>query len=79
MHHVFVPHLIFISLITLFLGGSCGAAVSAAIEAAKELKEGQRCVVILPDSVRNYMYVIDQYVLNLMIHFFGRYMYNLLS
>lgn len=27
----------------------------AAVEAAKELKEGQRCVVILPDSVRNYM------------------------
>lgn len=27
----------------------------AAVKAAKELKEGQRCVVILPDSVRNYM------------------------
>lgn len=27
----------------------------AAMKAAKELKEGQRCVVILPDSVRNYM------------------------
>jgi cystathionine beta-synthase len=27
----------------------------AAMKAAAELEEGQRCVVILPDSVRNYM------------------------
>lgn len=27
----------------------------AAVKVAKELKEGQRCVVILPDSIRNYM------------------------
>jgi len=41
----------------LLCGGSCGAAVSCAIEAVKhyKLKENQRCVVILPDSVRNYM------------------------
>lgn len=39
----------------LLCGGSCGAAVSCALEAAKTLKKGQRCVVILPDSVRNYM------------------------
>ena len=26
-----------------------------AIKVAQELKEGQRCVVILPDGVRNYM------------------------
>lgn len=39
----------------LLCGGSCGAAVSCAIQAAKRLKKGQRCVVILPDSVRNYM------------------------
>lgn len=39
----------------LLCGGSCGAAVSCALEAAKQLKKGQRCVVILPDSVRNYM------------------------
>lgn len=39
----------------LLCGGSCGAAVSSALEAAKQLKKGQRCVVILPDSVRNYM------------------------
>lgn len=39
----------------LLCGGSCGAAVSCALKAAKQLKQGQRCVVILPDSVRNYM------------------------
>lgn len=27
----------------------------AAVQAAKSLKKGQRCVVLLPDSVRNYM------------------------
>ncbi|EDQ91408.1 uncharacterized protein MONBRDRAFT_14886, partial [Monosiga brevicollis MX1] len=39
----------------LLCGGSSGSAMSAAIEAARDLKEGQRCVVILPDSIRNYM------------------------
>lgn len=39
----------------LLCGGSSGMAVAAAVEAAKELGPGQRCVVILPDSVRNYM------------------------
>lgn len=40
----------------LLCGGSSGAAVVAALKAAKKfLKKGQRCVVILPDSVRNYM------------------------
>lgn len=39
----------------LLCGGSCGAAVTAALEAGKVLKEGQTCIVILPDSVRNYM------------------------
>eukprot|EP01098_Paradermamoeba_levis_P004426 TRINITY_DN18_c0_g1_i1.p1 TRINITY_DN18_c0_g1~~TRINITY_DN18_c0_g1_i1.p1 ORF type:complete len:501 (-),score=206.94 TRINITY_DN18_c0_g1_i1:143-1645(-) len=39
----------------LLCGGSSGSAMAAAIQAAKELKEGQRCLVILPDSVRNYM------------------------
>eukprot|EP00934_Nitzschia_sp_Nitz4_P007235 Nitzschia sp. Nitz4//scaffold10_size219509//34644//38143//NITZ4_001404-RA/size219509-snap-gene-0.359-mRNA-1//1//CDS//3329532848//7225//frame0 len=39
----------------LLCGGSSGAAVACAIKAAEHLKEGQRCVVILPDSVRNYM------------------------
>jgi cystathionine beta-synthase len=39
----------------LLCGGSCGAAVSGALKAAESLEEGQTCVVILPDSVRNYM------------------------
>ncbi|KAI7904866.1 cystathionine-beta Synthase [Cokeromyces recurvatus] len=39
----------------LLCGGSSGTAMYAAVQAAKELKEGQRCVVILPDSIRNYM------------------------
>nr|CAB3228075.1 cystathionine beta-synthase-like [Phallusia mammillata] len=39
----------------LLCGGSSGTAVYIAIEAAKELKEGQKCVAILPDSIRNYM------------------------
>jgi cystathionine beta-synthase len=39
----------------LLCGGSSGTAVAAAIKAAKGLKKGDRCVVLLPDSVRNYM------------------------
>eukprot|EP01137_Pigoraptor_chileana_P005528 Opistho-2@48718 len=39
----------------LLVGGSSGSAVVAAIAAARNLKAGQRCVVILPDSTRNYM------------------------
>jgi len=39
----------------LLCGGSSGSAMVAAIKAAKELKAGQRCLVLLPDSVRNYM------------------------
>ncbi|KAM4048317.1 cystathionine beta-synthase isoform 2-T2 [Anomaloglossus baeobatrachus] len=39
----------------LLCGGSSGSAMSVAVTAAQDLEEGQRCVVILPDSVRNYM------------------------
>ncbi len=41
----------------LLCGGSSGSAMSAAIRAIKELNipKGKRVVVILPDSVRNYM------------------------
>uniref|UniRef100_A0A915IY34 Tryptophan synthase beta chain-like PALP domain-containing protein n=1 Tax=Romanomermis culicivorax TaxID=13658 RepID=A0A915IY34_ROMCU len=39
----------------LLCGGSSGASMWAALQAAKDLKEGQRCVVLLPDGVRNYM------------------------
>ena len=39
----------------LLVGGSSGAAMWGALQAAKTLKEGQKCLVILPDSIRNYM------------------------
>jgi len=39
----------------LLCGGSSGSAMAAALKAAATLEPGQRCVVILPDSVRNYM------------------------
>ncbi|KAG0099485.1 hypothetical protein BGZ93_007360 [Podila epicladia] len=39
----------------LLCGGSSGTAVAAAVQAAKQLGPGKRCVVLLPDSVRNYM------------------------
>ncbi len=39
----------------LLVGGSSGTAVFAALQAARDLKAGQRCLVILPDGIRNYM------------------------
>ncbi|OUW79835.1 MAG: cystathionine beta-synthase [bacterium TMED217] len=39
----------------LLCGGSCGATMVAALQAASELKPGQNCLVILADSIRNYM------------------------
>src|SRR3990167_284273 len=39
----------------LLIGGSSGGAVWAALQAAKSLKKGQKCLVILPDSIRNYL------------------------
>ncbi|KAJ4446896.1 hypothetical protein ANN_13597 [Periplaneta americana] len=39
----------------LLCGGSSGATMSVAVKLAASLKEGQRCVVLLPDGVRNYM------------------------
>ncbi|XP_030386654.1 cystathionine beta-synthase [Scaptodrosophila lebanonensis] len=39
----------------LLCGGSSGGAVFGALEHARKLKEGQRCVIILPDGIRNYM------------------------
>uniref|UniRef100_F6R4A4 Cystathionine beta-synthase n=1 Tax=Ornithorhynchus anatinus TaxID=9258 RepID=F6R4A4_ORNAN len=49
----------------LLCGGSSGSTMSVAVKAAQELKEGQRCVVILPDSVRNYMskFLSDKWML----------------
>jgi cystathionine beta-synthase len=39
----------------LLCGGSCGTAMAAAVEIAKRVGPGKTFVVILPDSVRNYM------------------------
>ncbi len=39
----------------LLVGGSSGTAMWAALQVGKEMKKGQRLVVVLPDSVRNYM------------------------
>lgn len=52
-------------LILSISGGSSGSIVSAALRAAANLKEGQRCVVLLPDGVRNYMtkLVSDQWMI----------------
>lgn len=48
----------------LLVGGSSGTAVFAALKAAKNLKKGQKCLVILPDSIRNYLskFVDDQWM-----------------
>ncbi|RHZ03635.1 hypothetical protein DYB37_006676, partial [Aphanomyces astaci] len=48
----------------LLVGGSCGATVAAALRAAQTLQEGQRCVVLLADSTRNYMtkFLNDQWM-----------------
>ena len=41
----------------MFVGGSSGTAMAAAVKVIKELNigEGKRVVVVLPDSIRNYM------------------------
>ena len=39
----------------LLVGGSSGSTTWGAIRAAKKLKKGQKCVVILPDGIRNYL------------------------
>jgi len=50
----------------LLIGGSSGGAVWAALEAAKNLKENDQCLVILPDSIRNYLskFVDDEWLKN---------------
>jgi len=41
----------------MLVGGSSGTALAGAMTAIKELKigKGKRVVVLLPDSIRNYM------------------------
>ncbi|XP_077989686.1 cystathionine beta-synthase-like [Glandiceps talaboti] len=49
----------------LLCGGSSGSAMAIAVQAAKDLDAGQRCVVLLPDSIRNYMskYLSDEWMI----------------
>ncbi|KAI4469081.1 cystathionine beta-synthase [Holotrichia oblita] len=48
----------------LLCGGSAGAALATALKAAADLRSDQRCVVLLPDSIRNYLtkFVSDQWM-----------------
>ena len=39
----------------LLCGGSCGSAMVAALKGAKHLDKNKKCLVVLPDSIRNYM------------------------
>ena len=39
----------------LLCGGSCGSAMVAALKSAKHLDKNNKCLVVLPDSIRNYM------------------------
>ncbi|MFO7893181.1 MAG: pyridoxal-phosphate dependent enzyme [Longimicrobiales bacterium] len=48
----------------LLVGGSSGAVLAATLDAAAELEPGQKCLAILPDSVRNYMskFLLDEWM-----------------
>jgi cystathionine beta-synthase len=50
----------------LLVGGSCETAMVGALKAAKKLKKGQVCVVVFPDSVRNYMtkFLTDEWMID---------------
>jgi cystathionine beta-synthase len=50
----------------LFVGGSCGMAVVAAVRVARGLPEDAVMVVLLPDTGRNYVSKVfdDQWVLD---------------
>jgi len=50
----------------LLIGGSCGATVWGAIEAAKDLHINKNVLVILPDGIRNYLskFVNDEWMKN---------------
>ena len=39
----------------LLVGGSSGTATWAALQAASKLKENENCLIIMPDSIRNYL------------------------
>ena len=48
----------------LLIGGSSGGAVWAALQCAQILNIGQKCLVLLPDSIRNYLskFVNDEWM-----------------
>jgi len=48
----------------LLVGGSSGGAVWAGLQAARSLSKDQRCLIILPDSIRNYLskFVDDEWM-----------------
>merc|ERR1711892_648843 len=48
----------------LLCGGSSGATMACAVQAAMDLKPGQKCVALLADGVRNYMtkFLDDQWL-----------------
>jgi len=48
----------------LLCGGSTGSAMQAALQEAKKLGEGENCVIIIPDGIRNYMtkFVNDEWM-----------------
>jgi cysteine synthase A len=48
----------------LLIGGSCGSVVWGAIEAARDLSTDKNVLVILPDSIRNYLskFVSDEWM-----------------
>ncbi len=48
----------------LLIGGSSGSAICAALQASTLLKKGDVCLVILPDSIRNYLskFVDDEWM-----------------
>lgn len=48
----------------LLCGGSSGSALYAALEKAKDLQAGQKCLVLLPDGVRNYLskFISDEWM-----------------
>ena len=50
----------------LLIGGSSGGAVWAALQSAKHLDKHDKCLVLLPDSIRNYLskFVDDNWMLD---------------
>ena len=48
----------------LLVVGSSGGAVWAALQVAHTLRSGENCLVILPDSIRNYLskFIDDQWM-----------------